>query len=63
MTREQQQVLFDNTARSIGGGPMEIQLRHIRHCLNADPAYGKGVTVALGIPLSELPLPLASRLG
>lgn len=24
-------------------------------CLKADPAYGKGVAEALGIPLSELP--------
>lgn len=54
MTPEQQQTLFDNTARSIGEVPRHIQLRHIRHCLKADPAYGKGIADALGIPLSEV---------
>ena len=55
MTPAQQQVLFENTARSIGDAPREIQIRHIGHCLKADPAYGKGVADALGIALSELP--------
>ena len=53
MTAAQRQALFDNTARSIGEAPREIQLRHIRHCLKADPAYGAGVAKALGIPASE----------
>lgn len=53
MTPAQQQVLFENTARSIGGASKEVQLRHIRNCLKCDPAYGKGVADALGIPLSE----------
>jgi catalase len=55
MTPAQQQVLFENTARSVGGAPKEIQLRHIGNCLKADPAYGKGVAKALGIPEAELP--------
>jgi len=55
MTPAQQQVLFENTARSIGGVPREIQIRHIINCLKADPAYGKGIANALGISLSELP--------
>ena len=29
-------------------------LLHIGNCLKADPAYGKGVADALGIPLSEV---------
>jgi catalase len=49
MTPAQQQVLFENTARSIGGAPREIQLRHIANCTKADPAYGAGVAKALGI--------------
>jgi len=53
MTAAQQQILFKNTARSIGDAPREIQLRHIRNCLKADLAYGKGVAAALGIPVSE----------
>jgi catalase len=55
MNSAQQQELFDNTARSMGDAPREIQIRHIRHCLKADPAYGKGVADALGIALSEVP--------
>ncbi len=55
MSPEQQQALFDNTARSICQAPKEIQLRHIGNCLKADSAYGKGVAKALGIPGKELP--------
>ena len=55
MTPAQQQLLFENTARSIGEAPREIQIRHIGHCLKADPAYGKGIADALGIALSEVP--------
>jgi catalase len=55
MSPTQQQALFDNTARSVGGAPKEIQIRHIGNCLNADPAYGKGVADALGIVLSKVP--------
>ncbi len=54
MSETQQQVLFENTARSVGGAPREIQLRHIRHCSRADPAYGKGVATALGISTDEI---------
>ena len=56
MTPAQQQVLFDNTARAIGGAPKEIQLRHIGNCMQADPAYGKGVAKALGISATESPV-------
>jgi catalase len=55
MGAEKQALLFANTARAIGGAPREIQTRHIGNCLKADPAYGKGVADALGIPLSEVP--------
>jgi len=54
MTPAQQQELFGNTARSIGGAPRAIQMRHIGNCLKADPAYGEGVAKALGIPTSEI---------
>jgi catalase len=53
MTPAQKQTLFENTARSIGDAPREIQLRHIRHCHRADPAYGKGIADALGISSSR----------
>ncbi len=54
MSPAQQQALFENTARSIGAAPKEIQNRHIRNCLKADPAYGKGVADALGLLLSDV---------
>ncbi|MDB5854366.1 MAG: catalase [Herminiimonas sp.] len=47
MTPEKQQLLFENTARSVGGASREIQQRHIAHCSKADPAYGAGVAAAL----------------
>ena len=49
MTPAQQQVLFDNTARSVGGASVAIQKRHIANCTLADPAYGAGVAKALGL--------------
>ncbi len=54
MTKEQQQTLFDNTARAIDGVPEEIQQRHVRHCYKADPDYGKGVAEAIGLSLDEI---------
>lgn len=54
MSSVQQQLLFDNTARSIGAAPKAVKLRHIRHCLQADKAYGEGVAKALNIPLIEV---------
>jgi catalase len=54
MPPEEQKRLFENTARAMDDVPQEIKARHIRHCLKADPAYGKGVADALGIPLSAV---------
>ena len=54
MSTEQQQVLFENTARNMEGVEKHIKLRHIGHCYQADPAYGEGVAKALDIPLSEV---------
>ena len=51
MSPAQQQALFENTARSIGEAPSEIQLRHIGNCSKSDPAYGEGVARALGIEM------------
>lgn len=45
----QRQALFENTARSLGGAPREIQLRHVAHCTKCDPEYGAGVAKALKI--------------
>ncbi|BCO10088.1 catalase [Desulfolithobacter dissulfuricans] len=54
MSPEQQQVLFENTSRAMGDAPREIKLRHIGNCMKADPAYGRGVAKAAGIPMDEL---------
>ncbi len=55
MSPEQQQVLFENTARAMGDAPKQIKLRHIANCMKADPAYGKGVAGALGISFDDVP--------
>jgi catalase len=47
MTPEQQQVLFENTARAISGASKETIERHIANCTKADPAYGAGVRAAI----------------
>ena len=49
MSADEQQRLFENTARSIGGASVDVQRRHIAHCTAADPAYGAGVAKTLGI--------------
>jgi catalase len=54
MSPTQQQALFENTARAMGDIPKEIKIRHIRNCLKADPAYGKGLAKTLKIPLNEV---------
>ena len=54
MSDEQQQILFDNTARALGDAPVEIKIRHIGHCLKADLAYGEGLAAALELPMSEV---------
>ena len=47
MTPEQQQRLFDNTARAMGDAPDHIKQRHIDHCTRCDPEYGRGVAAAI----------------
>ena len=49
MNPDEQQRLFDNTARAMGDAPEEIKRRHIANCAKADPAYGAGVAKALGL--------------
>jgi len=61
MTKEQQQVLFDNTARNMGDSTLQIKHRHIYHCYKADPEYGKGVAQALNISIDSVDLNLPKR--
>ncbi len=49
MNPEEQQRLFDNTARNMGDSDEIIKIRHIGNCYKADPAYGRGVADTLGI--------------
>jgi catalase len=55
MSPKQKTALFGNTARSISEAPEKIKIRHIGNCMKADPAYGKGVAKAIGVPLSKIP--------
>ncbi|WP_035066238.1 catalase [Nitratidesulfovibrio termitidis] len=51
MTPQQQEVLFQNTARAMGDAPEAIKRRHVGNCAKADPAYGAGVAKALGLKM------------
>jgi catalase len=53
MTPEQQQLLFDNTARAIQGASQEVMERWVANCRRADPAYGDGVARALELLVPE----------
>lgn len=41
--------LFANTARAMHGTSDVLRRRHAEHCRRADPAYGAGITEALGL--------------
>lgn len=47
-------LLFENTARQIGGAEKFVKVRHIRNCFKADPEYGQGVAAALGMTMEEV---------
>jgi catalase len=49
MSRAQQEVLMDNIARTMQGVPKEIVLRQVAHFTKADPAYGAGVAMRMGV--------------
>jgi catalase len=55
MSPEEQNQYFGSMARALAYVPKEVKIRHIGNCLKADPAFGKGMADALGIPLSEVP--------
>lgn len=54
MSKNQQQVLIENTTRNMNGVTKEVKLRHIRNCFKADKAYGEGLAKAMNIPTSEI---------
>ena len=47
MSKDEQQRLFENTARAMADVPEFIKLRHIEHCTKADPVYGEGIAKAM----------------
>ncbi|AXB80370.1 catalase [Novosphingobium sp. P6W] len=49
MSVPEQERLFANTARAIGGASVEVKMRHVANCERADPAYGAGVAAAIGL--------------
>ena len=53
MPADEQQLLFENTARAMGDSELFIKPRPTRNCYKADPASGAGVAKALGIDLQE----------
>ncbi|SEM85273.1 catalase [Nitrosomonas marina] len=53
LTPEKQQILFENTAAELANVDDVVRMRHIRHCMKADPAYGKGVAKALNMSVSD----------
>ncbi|SET59487.1 catalase [Nitrosomonas marina] len=53
LTPERQQILFENTAAELANVDDAVRMRHIRHCMKADPAYGKGVAKALNMSVSD----------
>ena len=61
MTKDQQEVLFENTARAMGDATLQIKHRWINHCYQADPAYGEGVAKHLGIDLKDVDLTAFDR--
>ncbi|WP_434421738.1 catalase [Nannocystis pusilla] len=61
MTSAQQQALFANTGRSLGGASLEVQRRHVVNCTKADPAYGAGVARALGLDQTDAAPPANDR--
>lgn len=54
LTEDKKALLFKNTAAEVGGAQKFIQIRHIRNCYKADPAYGEGVANALGMTMDEV---------
>lgn len=54
LTDDKKELLFKNTAAEVGNADKFIQVRHIRNCYKADPAYGEGVAKALGMTMKEV---------
>lgn len=53
LSKEDQIITCENTARAMGDSELFIKQRHTRNCYKADPSYGEGVAKALGISLED----------
>ena len=53
MPPEEQELLFENTARAMDDAELFIKHRHIRNCYRADPRYGDGVARAMNIKVED----------
>ncbi|GAD80160.1 catalase [Vibrio ezurae] len=56
MTADEQQRLFENTARAMTGVSLPIKHKHINHALQADKAYGEGLAKAMEINIEDINL-------
>jgi len=54
MPKDEQDRLFQNTARNMHGVPDFIKHRHIRNCYRADKLYGEGVAKAMNINIIDV---------
>jgi catalase len=54
MTPDEKERLISNISGSLSQAPRHIQERQLCHFFRADPAYGEGVTKAIGISVDEL---------
>ncbi|MPW36001.1 catalase [Vibrio sp. B1Z05] len=56
MAADEQQRLFENTARAMTGVSLPIKHKHINHALQADKAYGEGLAKAMEINIEDINL-------
>ena len=54
MSADQKRQLTDNLVGALRSVPKFIQVRQLKHFYKADPEYGKGVAVGLGVDVKEV---------
>ena len=54
MSADQKRQLTDNLVGALRSVPKFIQVRQLKHFYKADPEYGKGVAVGLGVDVQEV---------
>jgi catalase len=56
MKPDARQRLMDNIAAAMQGVPNEIVKRQVLHFYRADPDYGIGVAIRMGLSIDDLPV-------